>query len=634
MTSQRYAGKVVSVLQFYFLLLFLFTGYRMLLIVTSTKSDIQLPEVFLTGLRFDARWASLLTLPVIIIFFVQLLLRKINLNVFLRWYAVSALVLLLLLITLDFYYYQYTSSRLSPVLLEIISPFSVAVKMAWQSYPVITVGFLIAIVTWLLYKFLMKRIFADTSVQAFSRVNGMQAVLLLLFFCIAAWGSLKKYPLTWSDAFHHPASGVLVLNPAESFFYGLFYHDKAAPVATSTDYQLIKQVVQFDSVRFKQTEGVKKQFAAASANVNVVVILAESLSSYKTSLVPKQQLNPTPFLKSLADSSYYFSNCFTPHYGTARAVWNLFTGVPDVNWNKLATHQLSATNRSVLLNQMPFSKKYYLLGGDGTWADIKGFLHTNVDAIQVMEQFQMTAKPVSVWGVDDYDLLMQANELFSTTDSSFFAVVQTASNHQPYFIPSTAKQLGFEKRMQQQSELLEFGFTGNDEYNAVRYLDFCLRSFFKAASTADYFKNTIFIIVGDHGTVGHAATVMHPDWDLFKLNMLHVPLLFYKWGISGATDSSLCSIQDILPTVQGLVNETTNSTITGVDLFSGHYKTGQLFMLQDLHQLGWVSNNVRLLTTYANGTIQNTVSNQHTRMADSIASLALATYKIYAAKNR
>lgn len=633
MTGQRYAGKVVRVLQFYFLLLLLFTIYRAVLIFISNIPVTDLSDLLVTGLRFDSRWAGLFTMPLVCLSLLQIFFRKANFTLIQSGYATLVLLLVLLLCIVDYYYYRYTSTRLSPFLLEIITPLSVAVKMAWQSYPVLLLSLLLLIVMVVLNKFVVKKIVSTSGESRFSVKELLLHIAVLMLCLLTVWGTLKRYPLTWSDAFHQPQTGVLALNPAESFFYGLLYKEETAPDPSYKDYQLAENIIRFDSVRAQQVNAVKNKFAAGSTKMNVVVILAESLSSYKTSLVPGQALNPTPFLKTIADSSYFFPNCFTPHYGTARAVWNLFTGMPDVNWNRLATHQLPSAQLPVLLDQMQFSKKYYLLGGDGTWADIKGFLKANIDGLQVLDQSQMKANPVSVWGVDDYDLLMQANDQFAATDSPFFAVVQTASNHKPYVIPPQAQKLGFELKTQPAGVLQKFGFVSNAEYNAVRYLDFCLTSFFKKAAASTYFSNTLFIIVGDHGTVGNASVVLHPDWDTYKLNMLHVPLLFYKQGAIAQMDSTLCGIQDILPTVYGLRNNTNQSGIRGIDLFSGYYKTGQFYLLQDLRQMGWVTPAARFLASYNSGKLQNILTNQPASSSDSLTALVLAAYKVYAAKN-
>ncbi|XVJ66800.1 MAG: LTA synthase family protein [Lacibacter sp.] len=633
MTQQRYVSRVVYVLRFYLFLLFLFTAYRFLFLAVYTSSFDGLLQLLWTGLRFDARWAGLLQLPVLFFYLFESIF-KIKVQPAARWYARLLLLLLLLLFIADFYYYQYAGFRVSPVVLELITPVSVAVKMLWQSYPVLLLLFLMIAFLWLMDKLLLKRIFRAAAESATSSKTILFLVLILILNGAAIWGSFKKYPLTWSDAYAHPATGVFALNPPESFFYGWFYKEETQAPPTNDEQRLFAATLQYDSVRAQQLQTVKQQFTTAEQPLNVVILLAESLATYKTSLAKNQPLHPTPFLKQLGDSSLYFSNCFTPHFGTARAVWNLFTGLPDVNWSKLVTHQPPSSRIPVLLNEMSFGASYYLLGGDGTWADVKGFLKSNVKNIEVLDAAQMKAKAASVWGADDYDLLQQADEIFRKSKTPFFAVIQTASNHEPFTIPSTAAQNGFITVNPEVDSLKRFGFQSAKEFNSMRYLDFCLQKYFERASTASYFSNTVFIVVGDHGTIGKAAHSMQEDWDTYKLKLLHVPLLFYKPGLQQTyTYTALCSLQDIVPTVYGLNRTKPVNGITGIDLLSGYYKTGQFFMLHELHQAGWIAPQLKFLASYENGSLKHVLTNQKSK-TDSISALVLAAYKIYADKKQ
>jgi phosphoglycerol transferase MdoB-like AlkP superfamily enzyme len=611
-----------------------FILYRCVLIYGSNLTAKSFFDAVTLGLRFDSRWAGILSIPLLFFYLLQLLTSQSKSNNPARWYARILLPLLLLLFVFDYYYYQYTGTRLSPVILELISPLSVAAKMVWQSYPVLILFLILVITVYLLDIFLLKKIFYNFSEIQSPKENKLLLFLLLIIAFANIWGSFKKYPLTWSDAFKDPSTGVMVLNPAESFFYGLFYEEDLPPSASNLEKQLLRASVFYNSTRAKEMDSIKRMFSTNGKPLNVVIILAESLATHKTSFARNQPFQTTPFLKKISDSSFFFTNCYTPHYGTARTVWNLFTGFPDVNWKKLATHQLQLPNLPVLLNQMSFTEKYYLLGGNGTWADIKGFLKSNVKDMAVLDAEQMKSKPSSVWGVDDFDLLNQANELFSNSRAPFFAVIQTASNHQPYTIPASAKMRGFVSINQKQQELNKFGFAHAKDYNSLRYMDFCLQSFFKQASSSSYFQNTLFIIVGDHGTSGKALNSMSADWDTYKLKLLHVPLLFYKPGVNlFKQDSSLCSIQDILPTVYGLQQQTNISGIGGIDLFSGYYKTGQFFMLHDLHQLGWIAPKTRYIASFVKGRLEHILTNE-TSLSDSIGSLVLASYKVYADRKR
>jgi hypothetical protein len=106
--------------------------------------------------------------------------------------------------------------------------------------------------------------------------------------------------------------------------------------------------------------------------------------------------------------------------------------------------------------------------------------------------------------------------------------------------------------------------------------------------------------------------------------------MFYKPGMQFSfSDTSLCSLQDIVPTIYGLQQNATKSGLNGIDLFSGIYKTGQFYLLHDLHQMGWIAPHVNYLATYQNGTLLHPISNKPD-MTDSISAMVLSAYKVYA----
>lgn len=114
---------------------------------------------------------------------------------------------------------------------------------------------------------------------------------------------------------------------------------------------------------------------------------------------------------------------------------------------------------------------------------------------------------------------------FSVSRTNLFALIQTSDNHRPYTIP--VKDADFVKKFVPDIELRKYGFESLDEFNAFRYSDYCFRKFIEAARQENYFHNTIFIFVGDHGVAGNAEAIYPPVWTEQRLTDEHVPLLFY-----------------------------------------------------------------------------------------------------------
>jgi phosphoglycerol transferase MdoB-like AlkP superfamily enzyme len=161
-----------------------------------------------------------------------------------------------------------------------------------------------------------------------------------------------------------------------------------------------------------------------------------------------------------------------------------------------------------------------------------------------------------VWGVGDYDVLMRANEEFRAMAEKgpFFGAILTLTNHSPFTLPDP---LPFNS--------IKVTDIPQGRSDSMRYADWSLGEFFRHASREKYFRNTLFIITGDHGFgTPPAITAM-------QLDRFHVPLLFYAPGpfpeMKGRR-STVASQVDIGPSILGLLGLAIPHQGWGRNLFS------------------------------------------------------------------
>jgi membrane-anchored protein YejM (alkaline phosphatase superfamily) len=159
--------------------------------------------------------------------------------------------------------------------------------------------------------------------------------------------------------------------------------------------------------------------------------------------------------------------------------------------------------------------------------------------------------------VTDQDVFDRANEEFEQANAKgtpFFSLVLTLSNHAPFDLPEP---LPFERT----TDMGEM----NKRIDGMRYADWAVGHFIEEAKKREYFKNTLFIFVGDHG--------FHVTPKLTEAHLLfhHVPLLFYAPSLlsqKGVVISSAAAQMNILPTVMGLLGMTGPQSSWGRDLFA------------------------------------------------------------------
>ena len=320
-----------------------------------------------------------------------------------------------------------------------------------------------------------------------------------------------------------------------------------------------------DSEHLSFERRIPARRGVATSRPNVVIVICESFSAYKSSMWGNP-LDTTPFFNGLCQQGLFFDNCFTPHYGTARGVWATITGVPDVEAVETASRNPALVDQHTIINDFVGYEKLYFIGGSSSWANIRGLLTNNIKGLKLYEENSYSAPRVDVWGISDKNLFREANDVVGRQSQPFFAVIQTADNHRPYTIPKEDLK-EFTKVDVPAETLKRCGFDSLAEMNAFRYTDYCFKKFFEAARQSAYFANTIFVFVGDHGIDGNAGTMFPAAWTEHKLTAYHVPLLFYGPAlVSPQRVHAVASMVDILPTLAGMVNIPYRNNAMGRDL--------------------------------------------------------------------
>ncbi len=228
---------------------------------------------------------------------------------------------------------------------------------------------------------------------------------------------------------------------------------------------------------------------------------------------------------------------------------------------------------------------------------------------------------MSVWGIGDKELFLEANDIFRKEQKPFFAFIQTSGNHRPYRRTIPESDTDFKKITVSDDQLKKYGFESLDEFNSFRYSDYCFQKFIETAQQEEYFQNTIFVFVGDHGLAGNAEAVYPPVWTDLRLTDEHVPLLFYApFLLAPQKHREVVSQIDILPTIAGMIHQSYINTALGRDLLDPNKKNNYAFVTNTSDAIGMVTDeffylrninsNEEQLKPMHNGNIQYSKSQQ------------------------
>lgn len=155
----------------------------------------------------------------------------------------------------------------------------------------------------------------------------------------------------------------------------------------------------------------------------------------------------------------------------------------------------------------------------------------------------------------------------------------------------------FVKKFPSESELHRYGFESVEEYNTFRYSDYSFRKFIEAAQQEDYFHNTIFVFVGDHGVAGNASAMYPSAWTQQRLTDEHVPLLFYAPHLlAPQRRTEVVSQIDVLPTIAGMLHRTYINNTLGRDLLHPDKKNNYAFITNTAGKIGMVTDDYYFTT--------------------------------------
>ncbi len=559
---------------FYLLLLSLFRFIFHLSFVPAGEKNVL--AAFGMGFRYDARVVAiflLISFLAVLLFFLRPFTQPLSsklLLIFSRFFG----LLIILVYTFDFFHFVYLRQRLNASILSYAEDAKISSNMVWESYPVIKIflGWIICFAgIFFVTRYLYRKCLSLPEKVAKKNLV-ISYTISFLVIALAIYGRANMFPLRWSDAYrlNSEYKASLALNPFQSFASSLKFRNAGFDrQKTKQYYSLVAEqlgVTNQDTTTLNFLRTTIKNDSAIVNRPNIVLVICESFAAYKSSMWGNP-LNTTPYFNELCKKGIFFKNCFSPAYGTARGVWAIITGIPDVCDIKTASRNPSLVDQQTILNFIPDYNKYYFIGGSASWANIRGVLTDNIKGLRLYEQEDYKASAINVWGISDKDLFLEANEKFKQQTSPFFAVIQTADNHRPYTIPE--EDLPFIKLRNFPTDTLEkYGFWSNEELNEYAYTEHTFKTFFEAAEKEKYFKNTIFVFVGDHGLKGNATALFPKVWTEEALTSHHVPLLYYApFLLKPQVIERKVSQVDIMPGIAFLAGLPVNNTTMGRNIF-------------------------------------------------------------------
>lgn len=306
---------------------------------------------------------------------------------------------------------------------------------------------------------------------------------------------------------------------------------------------------------------------AASGLRNVVVVVMESFTARLVgSLGGQPALSPD--FDALAREGVLLSNCYATGERTVQgleAVLSSFPPLPGVSVVRRPEAQTGFVTLASVLAERGYDS-LFLYGGQGIFDHMRSFFLGNGFNRFIEERDFERPSFRGGWGVSDEDLFHRANrELQRRWEQGvpFVAAILTVSLHSPWEYPKgRAPALPLDASVPD-------GFERAELANFL-YADFALGEFIREARTLPYFRDTLFVFVGDHG-IHLRGRALVPSEEY------RVPALFYAPShLAARRIEEVTSQIDIAPTILGLLREPTRAPFFGRDVLQEEPPRGGL----------------------------------------------------------
>jgi phosphoglycerol transferase MdoB-like AlkP superfamily enzyme len=543
-------------------------------------------EAMLNGLRFDLRLVVYLLIPLLLAVLSATAMRW--RGWFRAWLTiVSSIVLLCGLMEMDFY--REFHQRLNGLVFQYVKEDPKTVlSMIWYGYPVVRYLLAWALVTWLLslvfkgFDRLTRPRQASTHVASARTVAPWYArigvfVVILLIAVVAARGTLRQGPpLRWGDAYTTDSNfaNQLGLNGSLTLIAAAksrMSEDRDNIWKATLPQEQAQQTVRdmlltsHDTLVDSDTAAVRRNFQPPQENTlpikNVVVILVESFAGHSVGALGAEG-NITPYFDKLAQEGTLFDHFFSSGTHTHQgmfATMGCFPNLPGFEYlmqTPEGSHKLSG-----LPEMLSAARNYddvYVYNGDFAWDNQSGFFsNQGMTTFIGRNDFVNPVFSDPTWGVSDQDMFDRGNEELAKRGAAgkpFYALLQSLSNHVPYALPAN---LPVDKVTGRGS--LDLHLT------AMRYSDWALGQFFEKARKEPYFKETLFVVLGDHG-FGNEKQITEMD-----LGRFNIPMLLIGPGIQekfGKVVHTVGTQPDVVPTIMGRLGGASQHQCWGRDLLN------------------------------------------------------------------
>lgn len=308
---------------------------------------------------------------------------------------------------------------------------------------------------------------------------------------------------------------------------------------------------------------------------NVVLIILEGMVAQVFEDLGGEK-GITDNMKRLMGEGVNFTRAYSAADRSDKGMIGVMSGFPSQGTESIiqyiSKHE-KLRSISQIYDSLGYTTSFYH-GGQAEFYNFKSYMYSHgVSRVIDTYNFPLDVKRNS-WGVYDHLIAERMLSDFKNEKQPFFSVFYTLVNHEPYTLDGEYK----------------FGNkTKADSYRSTAfYTDTMINTFVENAKKQDWYKNTVFVVVSDHGNIYPTE-----KYGLENPNRYHIPLFIFGGALKdeykGKKIDKVVSQLDIASTLWQFISKRDSPFKYSSNLFATNRKNIAFF--NSNNTFGIVTNN-------------------------------------------
>lgn len=539
----------------FWLVYFVFARLFFLLYYFEKTQDLSFNTIlktFFYGFQLDASFAAYLsTIPFLLIIFSVFISPKLIIKI-IKWYTIIIITFISLLLLIDAGLYQAWGVRLDTSLLPYLNTPQLMISST-STFQLVS-----GIFSWIIISYIFIKIFKkiNLNIKKEIRFGSWLEIPLFLFITtlliIPVRGGFQTVPVNQSNVYfsNKMFANHTAINFMWNFFNTLTHKTDGVNPYKYFDNEIAKSII--NNSRNKLLDS-NKDSILNTTKPNVILILWESLSAKVVGSLNGEP-NVTPNLNKLSKEGILFTNFYANGDRTDKAIPAILSGYYPLPFKRIMRMPNKTRSLPMLpkeMGKLGYNMSFYY-GGDLNFGNMNTYLR-NAGITNIVDGSQFEKKDwSSKWGAFD-DVFMErfTKDLSTNLEEPFFKIALTLSSHEPYEIRGAYK----------------FGKDSDDNLyrSSQAYTDKVIGKFIDFAKQQDWYKNTLIVIMADHGNHLPIHEGLYNSPKKFQIPMLWLGGALNKKEIEINTFTSQV---DFSYTLLNLLKGDTKKFVFGKNLFN------------------------------------------------------------------